>query len=368
MTLIVPFFFAHQPFRLRAPEERRAAGPLPPGQLEAFYFDDALNRDIFLKVADKCYFPATRLILDMVRRHAGREKPFRVAYGLSGTLLEQAQRYAPDLLDLWKALADTGLVEFTGETYYHSLAGLFDDARVEFRAQAHMHREAIQSLFGQTPPVFRNTEMLYNDAIAAAVQDMGFAGIMTEGVDWLMAGWRSPDFVYRSPGGLPVLLRNYRLSDDIGYRFADRSWDGYPLTAEKFAGWLAGNTDPVVLLAMDYEALGEHIGADTGIFDFLAALPGPTARSRNWSGRRRLKQSAHPAQRPGGRADLLHHLLGGQGAGHQRVARQRDAAVLLRGDQAPGAGSFGPPATPIPARLAADADQRPSALHLRQGR
>ena len=144
-----------------------------------------------------------------MRRHAEREKPFRVAFGLSGTLLMQARRYAPDLLDLWKALADTGLVEFTGETYYHSLAGLFDDARVEFRAQAVLHREAIRSLFGQTPRVFRNTEMLYNDAIADAVQDMGFAGIMTEGVDWLMAGWRSPDFVYRSPGGLPVLLRNY---------------------------------------------------------------------------------------------------------------------------------------------------------------
>ena len=278
MTLIVPFFFAHQPFRLRPPDERRPAGPLAPGQLEAFYFDATLNREIFLKVARNCYYPATHLMRDLVQKHAGSEKPFRVAFGLSGTLLEQARRYAPDLLALWKELADTGLVEFTGETYYHSLAGLFDDARAEFRAQAQMHREAIHSLFGQTPTVFRNTEMLYNDAIAAAVQDLGFAGMMTEGVDWLMAGWRSPDFVYRSPGGLPVLLRNYRLSDDIGYRFADRRWDGHPLTAEKFAGWLAGNTDPVVLLAMNYESLGEHIKADSGIFDFLAALPDQTAR------------------------------------------------------------------------------------------
>ena len=277
MTLIVPLFFAHQPFRLRPPEERRPLGALAPGQLEAFYFNEALDRDIFQKVADNCYRPATRLILDMVRRHAGRAKPFRVTYGLSGTLLMQAQRYAPDLLDLWKDLADTGLVEFTGETYYHSLAGLFDDERAEFRAQAQMHRVAIQSLFGQSPTVFRNTEMVYNDAIAAAVQEMGFAGIMTEGVDWLMAGWRSPDFVYRSSSGLPVLLRNYRLSDDIGYRFADKRWDGYPLTADKYAGWLARNTDPVVLLALDYEALGEHIGANTGIFDFVAALPDETA-------------------------------------------------------------------------------------------
>ncbi|MDQ2798911.1 MAG: glycoside hydrolase family 57 protein, partial [Armatimonadota bacterium] len=190
-----------------------------------------------------------------------------------GTLLTQAQRYAPDLIDQWKALADTGLVEFTGETYYHSVSSLFDDARIEFREQIALHRDAIQQLFGQTPSVFRNTEMLYNNSIAACVQEMGYKGILTEGVDWLMAGWRSPDFVYESASGLPVLLRNYRLSDDIGYRFSNQSWEGYPLTAEKFAGWLAGNTDPVVLLAMDFEALGEHISEETGIFDFLAALP-----------------------------------------------------------------------------------------------
>ena len=179
--------------------------------------------------------------------------------------------------------------------------------------------------------------MMYNDAIADAVQDMGYTGIMTEGVDWLMAGWRSPDFVYRSPGGLPVLLRNYRLSDDIGYRFSNTSWDGYPLTAEKFTGWLAGNTDPVVLLALDYEALGEHIWADTGIFDFLAALPGPDGPlSATGVGDAQPGHRPHRAQRPGGRADLLHDLLGRQRTRHQRVAGQRDAAVLLRGDQAPG--------------------------------
>ena len=272
MTLLVPFFFAHQPFRLKA-VDARPAGPLALDALASAYFDDALNRDIFLRVAENCYRPATRLLLDLVQRHADRPKPFRIAYGLSGTLLMQAERDAPDLLDLWRAMARTGLVEFTGETHYHSLAGLFDDAHAEFRAQSALHRDTIQSLFGQTPTVFRNTEMIYNDALADAVQQMGFAGMMTEGVDWLMAGWRSPDYVYASPAGLPVLLRNYRLSDDIGYRFANKSWDGWPLTAEKFAGWLSGDTNPSVLLAMDYEALGEHIGADAGIFDFLSALP-----------------------------------------------------------------------------------------------
>ncbi len=273
MTLVVPFFFAHQPFRLRPAQTRHPEGQSAPADLNEYYFDEARNREIFLQVAQKCYYPATRLILDLARRQAGQEKPFRAAFGLSGTLLTQAKQYAPDLLDLWKELADTGMAEFTGETYYHSLAGLFDEARVEFREQVALHREAIQRHFGQTPAVFRNTEMLYNNSVAACIQDMGFRGILTEGVDWLMAGWRSPDFVYASPSRLPVLLRNYRLSDDIAMRFADRSWDGYPLTAENYARWLAGKADPVILLAMDYETLGDQIPAKTGIFDFWAALP-----------------------------------------------------------------------------------------------
>jgi alpha-amylase len=278
MTLIVPYFFAHQPFRLRAADERRSSETLQPDQLHDFYFDDTRNREIFLQVAARCYIPATNLLLDMIRKTAGDEKPFRVALGLSGTLLMQAQRWAPELLDLWKALADSGQVEFTGESYYQSLAGLFEDGYAEFCAEATQHRDAIQTLFGQTPQVFRATEMLCNNAIAECVQTLGFRGMMTEGVDWLMAGWRSPDFVYASPSGLPILLRNYRLSDDIGYRFADKTWDGYPLTAEKYTGWLARNTDPVVLLALDFEALGEHLAAGTGIFDFLAALPAQAAQ------------------------------------------------------------------------------------------
>ncbi len=276
MTLLLPYFFAHQPFRLK-PAEARPQAPVPPAALEDAYFDDALDREIFLKVAHKCYFPATRLMLELVTNTKNHDKPFRCAYGLSGTLLAQAARYAPELLDLWKQMADTGSVEFTGETYYHSLSGLFDDQRTEFREQIGMHKDAVRRHFGQETTVFRNTEMLYNNAVAACAQELGFRGILTEGVDWLMAGWRSPDFVYQSTSGLPVLLRNYRLSDDVGYRFSNQSWEGYPLTAEKFAGWLAGNTDPLVLLAMDYEAIGEHMWADTGIFDFIGALPGQVA-------------------------------------------------------------------------------------------
>jgi len=273
LTLITLFFFAHQPDRLLPYERRRPGARSPAGSLHARYFDDELNRQVFEKVAEKCYVPATSLLAELVERHAGDEKPFRVSFGLSGVLLDQIERYRPELLGLFRRLADTGLVEFTGETYYHSLASLFDWERREFREQAEMHSARIEQLFGRRPTTFRNTECLYNNGIAEAVQHLGYEGIITEGVDWLMENWRSPDFVYRAPCGLPVLLRNYRLSDDLGYRFSNRDWEGWPLRAETFAGWLASNTDMNVVLALDYEALGEHMWADTGIFDFLRHLP-----------------------------------------------------------------------------------------------
>src|SRR5579872_2261665 len=194
MTLITLFFFAHQPDRLLPYERRRSTARVPPSALHAHYFDDELNRTVFHKVAEKCYYPATRLLLELVEEFAGREKPFRLAYGLAGTLLDQIERYDPGLLDLFKRMAATGLVEFTGETYYHSLSSLFDAERIEFQEQARMHADRVESLFGRRPTVFRNTECLYNDGIAATIQRMGYEGIITEGVDWLMAGWRSPDF------------------------------------------------------------------------------------------------------------------------------------------------------------------------------
>ncbi len=272
MTLVNLFFFAHQPERLR-PYGLRPPPPRAPERIHSDLFDEELNATIFRKVAGKCYYPATRLLLELVEARKGDEKPFRLSFGLSGTFLDQAQRFEPALLDLFKRLGDTGMVEFTGETYYHSLASLWDDTRAEFRRQVQMHTEAIQRHFGQTPTVFRNTECLYNDAIAQTVKEMGFAGIMTEGIDWILDQWRSPDFLYQSASGLPVLLRNYHYSDDIGYRFPNKSWEHYPLSAETFAGWLASNTDEIVNLMMDYEALGEHIWADTGIFDFIRHVP-----------------------------------------------------------------------------------------------
>jgi alpha-amylase len=171
------------------------------------------------------------------------------------------------------------MVELTGETYYHSVAGLFNSGREEFKEQALMHAERIQALFGLRPAIFRNTECMYNDGIAQSVQEAGFDGIMTEGVDWLMAErGRSSDFVYRAPSGIPVLLRNYRLSDDIGYRFSNTGWDAWPLSAETFASWLAEARDMNIFLAMDYEAIGEHIAEETGIFEFLRTLPGAVSK------------------------------------------------------------------------------------------
>ncbi len=278
MTLVTLYFFAHQPDRL-LPFDHRPSHIHQRGQsLRGRYFDEQLNADVFRKVADKCYRPATQLLLDTLRRRASDDKPFKLAFGLSGTLLEQMERFGPDVLDLFVQLAGTGLVEFVGETYFHSLSGLFDLERKEFATQAALHADRVEALFGRRPTTFRNTECLYNDSIALAVQRLGYQGILTEGVDRALSGWRSPDFVYSAPCGLPVLLRNYRLSDDIGYRFSNRDWDGWPLRAEQFADWLGANTDMHILLALDYEALGEHMWADTGIFEFLAALPDAIAQ------------------------------------------------------------------------------------------
>ena len=273
MTLVTLLFSAHQPVRLKPYEERQGSVLLAPEKLFDLYFDEPLNRDIFGKVARDCYYPATRLMLELVCQHKDIEKPFKIAYGLSGTFLMQAQKYEPELIALFKELADTGLVEFTGETYYHSLCSLFDGNKQEFKDQVGKHSDTIEALFGKRPTIFLNTECLYNNTIADTIMRLDFEGIVTEGVPWLLEGWRSSDFVYRAPCSLPVLLRNTGLSEDIRFRFASPSWEHWPLTAEKFAGWLGEDTAANVTIAFNYEALGEQISADTGIFDFIRALP-----------------------------------------------------------------------------------------------
>lgn len=272
MASVVFYFQVHQPHRLR----RYSVFDSDP-----FYFDDSKNEEICRKVADKCYRPATELLLELVKRHEGR---FRISYSLTGTVLDQLERFTPDVLDTFKRLAETGCVEFLGETYYHSLSSLLSPT--EFAEQVRLHTERIEGLFGMTPRVFRNTELIYSNELAGLVGSLtdadgkpSFDGMLCEGVDRFL-GYRSPAYVYAPPKGrdggpFGLLLKNYRLSDDIAFRFSNRGWSEWPLSADRFAEWVNQiNGDGYLCnLFMDYETFGEHQWADTGIFQFLDALP-----------------------------------------------------------------------------------------------
>jgi len=262
MASVVFYFQVHQPFRLRR---------YSVFDTDTNYFDDPHNERICRKVTEKCYLPANRLMAELIDRHDGR---FRISYSLTGTIIEQWRRWAPEVLESFLELRRTGCVEFITETYYHSLAFLYD--RDEFIRQTRMHRELMEELFGRGPRVFRNTELTYNNDVAKVVEDMGFDGILTEGADHVL-GYRSPTFIYNPPNcaRLRMLMKNYRLSDDIAFRFGNRAWQEWPLTAERFTQWVdqINGNGYVCNLFMDYETFGEHQWADTGIFEFLRALP-----------------------------------------------------------------------------------------------
>jgi len=263
MASVCFYFQVHQPTRLRH---------YTVFDKDTRYFDESKNAQICRKVANKCYLPANRLILDIIRRYEGR---FKVAYSLTGVLLEQLLSYSPEVMSTFDALNQTGCVEFLAETYYHSLSFLY--SRAEFIEQVNKHVETIQRLFGQTPRIFRNTELIYNNDLAALVESMGkFDAILSEGADHIL-GYRSPNFVYRPSGcnKLKLLLKNYMLSDDVAFRFSNRQWSQWPLTADKFARWVnnVNGNGFVVNLFMDYETFGEHQWADTGIFEFMRHLP-----------------------------------------------------------------------------------------------
>ncbi len=234
------------------------------------YFDARGNKEILERVAQKCYLPTNRLMLDLFKRHP----EFKVSFSFSGVVLEQFEALHPEVLDSFKALVKSGHVELISETYYHSLAFLF--SKPEFVAQVKQHQNKIKRLFGQTPSVFRNTELIYNNELAEMIGDLGYRGILAEGADKIL-GWRSPNFIYSSPGKnkVKLLLKNYRLSDDIAFRFSNHDWGEFPLTAPKFARWVnkANGNGNVVNLFMDYETFGEHQWPETGIFEFLEHLP-----------------------------------------------------------------------------------------------
>jgi len=264
MASICLYFEVHQPIRLSHFSVFHIGN-----DNNSSYFDRKLNQQIFEKVAKKCYLPTNNLLLDLVNRTDGR---FKVSFSLTGTFVEYCEQFMPELIDSFKELFKTGSVDMIEETYYHSLSGLYDEMD-EFEEQVKMHRQMIKRLFNYKPRVFRNTEAIYDNRIAKKVADMGYKGIITEGTEKILQ-WRSPNYLYKPVNcDLKVLLRNYTLSDDVGFRFSSKMWKDYPLTAEKYAYWMSHNEGNLVNLFMDYETFGEHHWEDTGIFDFLNHLP-----------------------------------------------------------------------------------------------
>jgi alpha-amylase len=265
MISVCFYFQVHQPMRLDKNYSFFQMGR------SHHYRDEAANRDIMRKVADKCYLPANRMMLDLIELHKGK---FRISYAITGVAMEQFQEFCPEVLDSFRALADTGCVEFIGETHYHSLAFLF--SKEEFRRQVRMHSRILEEFFGAKPVTFRNTELIYNNDLALEIEKMGYKAVLAEGADQVL-GWRSPNFVYQPAGcsKLKALLKNYRLSDDVAFRFSDRGWSEWPVTVEKYADWVhkVAGSGEIINLFMDYETIGEHQWADTGIFEFFKKLP-----------------------------------------------------------------------------------------------
>jgi alpha-amylase len=264
MRTICLYFQIHQPFRLRRYRFFDIGN-------EHYYYDDYSNESILRKVADKSYLHANQILLDTIK--ANKDK-FKVAFSISGPALDQFELYAPEVLESFKALAKTGQVEFLCETDSHSLASLCNCS--EFEKQVNTHKARINKYFGQNPVVFRNTELIYSDQIGAEIADMGFEGMITEGAKQIL-GWKSPNYVYCNALNprLKLLLRNFKLSDDLSFRFSNHHWSEYPLTAEKFATWLNAidKKEENINIFIDYETLGGRQPRESGIFEFLRHLP-----------------------------------------------------------------------------------------------
>jgi alpha-amylase len=261
MSSVCLYFQVHQPYRLR---RYSVFDSLPR------YFDDEQNELVTKKVAQKCYLPTTRLLTELCQKHEGK---FRFALSITGTAMEQFDRYTPEVTKAFQQLAATGCVEFLAETYYHSLSLLFSEA--EFRQQVQLHSKMLSDRFAAKPLAFRNTELIYNNHVARLAADMGFHTVMTESTKGVL-GKRSPGHVYQAAdGATKLLLRNFEMSDHISFRFSDHTWSEFPLKADKYARWIkeSETSGPLMNLFMDYETFGEHQWEQTGIFEFLKALP-----------------------------------------------------------------------------------------------
>jgi len=261
MPQICVGFEVHQPYRLN-----RMFSPDPKIKKKDLFdhYFDSLNKEILLRIVDKCYYPATKIILEKL------DEGFSCSFSMSGILIEQLEKWSRDTLSQFEEVARHKNTELIGQTYYHSIASCFSD-KSEFRDQVKLHSDLMHDLFRIRPTIFENTEFTFNNDVAAIIRDMGFTGMFTEGVDRIL-GWRSPNYIYNCQN-IPVLLRNTKLSDDIAFRFANRSWDMYPLTADTYARWIASSSGDVINVFLDYETFGEHFWQETGIFDFLRALP-----------------------------------------------------------------------------------------------
>ncbi|MFI3266428.1 MAG: glycoside hydrolase family 57 protein [Rikenellaceae bacterium] len=262
MKSVCMYFQVHQPLRLKKYRFFNMGW-------DRNYLDDFTNRSIMQKIAQCCYLPMNALLLENIKKYDGK---FKVSFSITGAAIEQFKMYTPEVLESFRELAKTGCVEFLCETYSHSLSSLTDEN--EFAKEVALHAKTIKAEFGVKPTVFRNTELIYSDNIAEMVSNLGFKTILAEGAKHIL-GWKSPDFIYAcaSDQKVKVLLRNFRLSDDISFRFADQGWGGWPLTVDKFVDSLKQETGDVVNLFMDYETFGEHNSEETGIFEFMKHLP-----------------------------------------------------------------------------------------------
>lgn len=274
MKNICFYFQVHQPYRLK----RYRFFDIGADQ---YYYDDYANKTIMRKVAQKSYLPTNQLLLEMINEHKGK---FKVSFSISGTAFDQFEQYAPDVLESFIRLAETGHVEFLAETHSHSLSAL--KSPDEFKAQVQSQMAKVKKYFNQEPTVFRNTELIYSDEIGAMVADMGFKAMLTEGAKHVL-GWKSPNYLYYNAHNpkLKMLLKNFKLSDDIAFRFSNQAWEDWPLTTDKYVHWL-NQIDPkeeIINLFMDYETFGEHQWEDTGIFEFMRHLPREVFKSSDYT-------------------------------------------------------------------------------------
>ena len=272
MKTLCFYFQVHQPLRFKRYRFFNIGD-------DHYYYDDYSNETILNKVAEKCYLPTNKILLDLVKKYKGK---FKISFSISGVALDQFEVYAPEIIDSFRKLVDTGYVEILAETNAHSLVSLADND--EFEKQVKLHGEKIKKHFNTVPTVFRNTELIYSDDIGATVAQMGYQAMITEGAKHIL-GWKSPNYLYTNAINprLKLLLKNFKLSDDIAFRFSNQGWNEWPLTTEKFVGWLDAlpQEEEIVNLFMDYETFGEHQWEETGIFEFLKALPGVVLGKKN---------------------------------------------------------------------------------------